>query len=431
MDFWQNSSVMAEFEKIAAEQGLITTNFNPKDKDFVGNASKPVPTGNDYTRMPKTEDYGVTKDDDIIGRAHPKDARMADAMGDGALVENIKQQQEKDLEIATRMPSGALFGIHASVVNSLIKLANDLDNQEKYKEAQLIDNTLKNLRPFANSYLRKEAFAPLVWLGSALMTALKAGTIGAATIGSLRLFGAKLITQQENLREDLKDLYDALLDLSPRSQAAASSAKKLAPFSSELIRLDVSTAAGKQEYNNFLQKLGPVLTDIGTDLPAIIQTTGEESGFLSKIVERGRKFLGVDALKLLQERWNDAKKSYQEALQLSQQAEQIKTTIEQNIKPETNISDLQNLLFSEGVFGQKFQGSITNTLDENTVSALHNLERILAQTAPLVLSRQEREELGTVDFTNKLISTEGKLLQTPEKIRHIVELFERALNKTE
>ena len=150
-------SVMSDFEKIAAEQGWITTNFNPKDKDFVGNPStSPVgpfrysPDGPYFKHDNK--EYDVTKETgkELIELAHKKSPTMAPSMGKGGLVENQVEQQEHDIEVASRMPSGALVQIHAFLVNELIKTANELEDAGKIEQAEKIDDVIARLinRPF-------------------------------------------------------------------------------------------------------------------------------------------------------------------------------------------------------------------------------------------------------------------------------------------
>lgn len=154
---WNGSSVMAEFEKIAADAGLITTDLNPDNKDFVGNPSgSPIgPFRDNGVSMTNKERkdaglYNVTKEtgEELIGKAHPKTVELADAMGAGGVVENQVEQQKKDIEIATRMPSGALFGIHAELVKELTKKANQLEEDGKIKEALRVDKTIMRIANF-------------------------------------------------------------------------------------------------------------------------------------------------------------------------------------------------------------------------------------------------------------------------------------------
>jgi len=149
---WNGSNVMEEFAKTAAESGLITTNLKPEKKDFVGNPSKETPV-KDHRRYEPTEEYELkVEPTDVVGKAHPQEAWMAEkstpmsSMGKGSLVENIKEQQEKDIEVATRMPSGALPGVHASLMNELIKLATELDDAGKHKEAIRVDRAIERLK---------------------------------------------------------------------------------------------------------------------------------------------------------------------------------------------------------------------------------------------------------------------------------------------
>lgn len=152
---WNGSLVMGDFAKIAVEGGLITTDFG---KPIVGNSDKspvgpyrnnPSVSGKDDTLTvdSNSKDYGVTKETgkDLIEKAHPDDAVMAESMGDGGLVENVVQQQEKDIEVATQMPSGSLHGKHAELVRSLVKLANALEDAGREEAAARVDRTIERI----------------------------------------------------------------------------------------------------------------------------------------------------------------------------------------------------------------------------------------------------------------------------------------------
>ena len=96
---WNRSSVMRDFEKIAAENKLLQTDLNPDNKDFVGNPSTPTPV-KDHRRYEPTEEYTKVKDSlkDLLNKAHPKTIETVKSDGAGGVVENIMEQQEKDIE---------------------------------------------------------------------------------------------------------------------------------------------------------------------------------------------------------------------------------------------------------------------------------------------------------------------------------------------
>ena len=60
---------------------------------------------------------------DLIDSAHPKSINLADAMGDGGLVENAIESGNRMAEIAKNTPSGNYRSKHASIMDRLNKLA--------------------------------------------------------------------------------------------------------------------------------------------------------------------------------------------------------------------------------------------------------------------------------------------------------------------
>ena len=60
---------------------------------------------------------------DLIGSAHPKSINVADAMGNGGLVENAIESGNRMAEIARNTPSGNYRSKHANIVDRLNKLA--------------------------------------------------------------------------------------------------------------------------------------------------------------------------------------------------------------------------------------------------------------------------------------------------------------------
>jgi len=185
---WNGSSVMAEFEKIAADRGLISSDLAPSDeKDVVGNPHKDNP---EWTRHKETEDYDITGGTGagIIEKAHPSPVTVADAMGEGALVENQVEQHRKHVDVATReMPHGTLVGIHASLASELLKLAASLDAAGDEKAARKIDESVGRMLsvPFGKAAaFDKNAF---LGLSAAAVAAIKWIAIGLGAAGAAQL----------------------------------------------------------------------------------------------------------------------------------------------------------------------------------------------------------------------------------------------------
>jgi len=85
---------------------------------------------------------------DIVGAAHPKMIDVADAMGNGGVVENVIEQQRHNKGVAQSMPSGNFRGRHAWVIQNLVKLANKADEEGLIEASDLIDEAIKDLSSF-------------------------------------------------------------------------------------------------------------------------------------------------------------------------------------------------------------------------------------------------------------------------------------------
>lgn len=115
---FEKYEVMKEFLKIA------------DDNDLLGLKKEAAPAKN-----PHKEDDKVVVDKrknepekSIIEEAHPEPVYVAEARGDGGLVENDIEQQKKLIEIVNKMPTGSLVGRYASAAVELIRMANKCDD---------------------------------------------------------------------------------------------------------------------------------------------------------------------------------------------------------------------------------------------------------------------------------------------------------------
>ena len=118
--------VMREFLKIAEE------------KDLLGLKKVAYPSPNPNQEDPKTIEEKRLKSPEksIIEEAHPESVYIAEARGDGGLVENQIEQQKKLIEMINKMPTGSLVGRYAHAINELVKVADRLD---EIGEAELSD----------------------------------------------------------------------------------------------------------------------------------------------------------------------------------------------------------------------------------------------------------------------------------------------------
>lgn len=366
---WNGSLVMEDFAKIAAESGLITTDFG---KPVVGNPDKETPVEG-HRRYEPGKEYGVTKEtgEELIGKAHPKDAKPAEAMGDGALVENIVQQQEKDIEVATSMPSGALVGKHAELVNRLVALANNLEGEGKAEAAARIDKAIGRISdiPFGND-LRKEAIGPfaamllfplkwLLWGGAA------AG-VGAGAMGWL----SALTSQRETLAVDIQDVLDVAAKIredDPSLSAAEGKLRSiLLPYVAKFRKaMPVpGDEAGLREYIAILEDFAKNLPDIKSLVEVMVAVKG---GFLERI--------GFGQKARLEQKLQDMVTSFQATMKGIQAAAKVgKEQMPEPTaaQPETGIAGIQVLLAERGLKVPQ-----TGKLDDKTIAALRQLEKQL------------------------------------------------------
>lgn len=402
---WERSEVMSEFLKVAAESGLISSDLD--HKDGVGNPTKDTPV-KDHTRNEPTKEYGVkTEPADMIEKAHPEPAWMAKnstpvpSMGDGSLVENVKEQQKKDIEIATRMPHGTLIGVHASLIQELVKLANTLENRGKFKEAARIDVAIKKISsyPFSKGHLHKES-------GWFLIPLLLAGGWGGA-----KMFGAYFTSKQENLRVDLEDLYDKLVENGERSKSAMAAAKLLEPFKSRLSKTDLSTKEGSDEYADVISDLGPVLIkQVSPLIMTARQDIGERSGFLSKMWGNVKDLFGFQDYKIIAEKLKDCMISYKEAQAFMGKAKSIED------KVIGDMGGVEKAITFKDILETGFMGKKYDTLQELETDMNAALKKLY--------------EAGKIKkFYTAEIIVDGKATSTPAQLKEILGIIEKMMTE--
>jgi hypothetical protein len=112
-----NSEVMSEFFKIASESKIDA----PKPED-----AKTI------------EDKVLEVDEDLVEEAHPEPVYVAEALGDGGLVENQNEQHTKMMDAVNKMPPGTIMNTNASCALELLKLAEECDQSGESEAADLI-----------------------------------------------------------------------------------------------------------------------------------------------------------------------------------------------------------------------------------------------------------------------------------------------------
>lgn len=415
---WNGSQVMGDFAKIAAESGLITTDFG---KPVVGNPDKETPV-KDHRRHEPGKEYGVTKEtgEDLIGEAHPKDAKMADSMGEGGLVENLVQQQEKDIEVATRMPSGALVGKHAELVNALVALANELEGEGKAEAAARVDRTIERISglPFGNS-LRKEAafFAPLLApLLAPLVKTLLWGGLGA---GAWRWFGAKLTSVREGLAEDIQDVLDVAASVGEDSSLAGLAGKlqaMLGPYVAKFQRPMPlpGDQAGLAKYNEDLEGFGKDMEQAAAIVEAMVATP-----------EPWYK-LGLGAKGRLREKFTDLQQTLKDTGgaigALSNVAQKVsagpqdKTPAPQAAKPANGVAEIQALLAERGMKVPQ-----SGKLDKATRGALRQLALQLDEALRRNPKTAEILDRRGWNIPDAVLRPDGRVMDA-SALRRLVEL---------
>lgn len=83
----------------------------------------------------------------IVEEAHPEEVYVADALGDGGLVENEKEIDDKIINMINKMPTGSLVNRYAKVevLKDLVKLADYCDDLGKTQLADKITEVVKEM----------------------------------------------------------------------------------------------------------------------------------------------------------------------------------------------------------------------------------------------------------------------------------------------
>lgn len=127
--------VMNEFFRIAQEQDLLGIQKTA--------AAEKNPRQEDIKTIEEKRQKSPEKN--IIEIAHPEPVYVAEARGDGGLVENQIEQQKKIIEMLNKMPTGSLVGRYAFTAFELIKMANECDEVGHGKTADLLTSAATKL----------------------------------------------------------------------------------------------------------------------------------------------------------------------------------------------------------------------------------------------------------------------------------------------
>ena len=142
-NMWEKYEVMSEFLKIAQDRGIIKN-------DEVS----PNPYQEDLKTIEEKKNVITGEKEYIIEKSHPESVYVADAREDGGLVENQWEQHNKIMDAVNKMPRGVLAKHYVSLIDSLIKTANQCDTVGESDAADILTNAAGNLV----SYLKSDPF---------------------------------------------------------------------------------------------------------------------------------------------------------------------------------------------------------------------------------------------------------------------------------
>ena len=484
---WNGSYVMEEFFKIAKEKNFLPSKLKEDGVNVVGNPYTLTPV-EDHTRVDKTKGdksgYGVTKEEgkELIEKAHPKTVQMAKSQGEGGVVENGNQQQEKDIEVATKMPHGSLIGVHAELVNELVKLANYYDSVGDFKKANRIDSTIKKIsRPFDGGHLYKEAWLiPLIEVGLGLafsilgpwiaeklsgpadthykdtthtdkettdkmgrtvkvhtdvskgktlspeyakVKGIKGKLMGggaiATALGVLGMLGSYITSIQEDLQTDVNDLYEVLEKISaPSAQKAL---QELTPFWHVCQTTNLSDPKNLKQFKDEFDKFVKVFPSIISDVHK--SKIEDPSIWPYAAVERAQTKLDD-----VQTGISDMSKQLEDLMKQAGIVETEAKTDTANEVSSSNIdnstSSLQKILSHHGFDGKRWNVQITGELDQPTIDATKELQQsVNAQLEKLFVSQKGRKPSKSYD----IIDANNKIVMDPKEIINDIMTLERAI----
>jgi hypothetical protein len=85
------------------------------------------------------------KGSDLLEKAYPNSVYVADAMGNGGLVENSSEQKRHNVGVAMSIPTGNYRGKYSNLVSELIKIANTADLANLTSDSDLIEKAAEDI----------------------------------------------------------------------------------------------------------------------------------------------------------------------------------------------------------------------------------------------------------------------------------------------
>jgi hypothetical protein len=366
------------------------------------------------------------------------------------------------------MPTGALVGVHASLVEGLISLADMLDGAGRTRSSDRIDESIRRLAdlPFdGTGQLYKSAwfwpvvglvaaFAPSVvdwfkakkeygfgkgkrdWRGGLKAPSKPIGMLGKGLFGGtaavilgmqlLQWIGEKFTSTKDGIVTDVQDLYEILSDASTDSKEAALALQLFRPSAEAFRSVDLSS---KEGIAIFVRAMGR----LENDLPRIRELVEA----MAKITKPGWSGLSISRralqkLETLQESFEDAKEYLAKAKGV---AEKAGSHAELDLKEfsqvgaesvgagavASRIVALQTLLFRRGFpRGEVWNGKVSGTMDKNTVKAAEELETKMDEK----LVGYTRQKGLSGSFRGEIVSN-NQVMVDPRRLLRIMDEVEK------
>lgn len=187
------------------------------------------------------------KPEDMVERAHPESVFVSPALGDGGLVENLNERHSKIVEMINKLPTGNHVHVHASIVENLVKTANDLEAAGLVQMAEEVDYLLASMTGDLKKKLTREGIAPLLaFLGFKGVV----GLIGLLSLGlGLGMAGgaaASLVGIPSDIANDSAELLQFARDLPAAFPNHSQMANKIVTNLTEFHRLSKVILQGVQ-----------------------------------------------------------------------------------------------------------------------------------------------------------------------------------------
>lgn len=407
-----NSSVFKDFVKIAQSYGWV------KEADD----AKVI-----------QDKYNITDETgkELIDKAHPNEIWVAEALGDGGLVENQNEQHATLMSILYKMPEGSLIGRHAELVNSLTKTADQAYIKGNISSYNKINNSIEAID---NNFYKQAFLFPMIRaigiglssiIGKSTLRGwapnlLGKGLISGGTLAGIFGMASKLTSRQEKLSIDLKDAVGACDDLLDDDRGILDKATNFLGMDTT----DTDVKSQVEIIKNHLLKFhnafeGKLPTDQASveiyiknlnQLNALLSGNGPIASLIGSFNEKWYKF-GLGEISVLKEKIIDIKAGIRETFQSLMALEKIgkikimDRSLEKENKGSAG-SDIKSLLERAGY-----------STKEGITSALKTVERELSEKFGSAL-KAKGESIELVKSDGRIVSVDSlaRLLQSAGKM---------------